>query len=121
VFSHPSKLRLMKESRGLGYRVWLVFVCLSDVYLNLDRVEQRAATGGHDVPTDKVIARYSRSIANGAAALSLADEVWLYDNSAYRKPHRLVARATAGVVTVTVEPPPNWLTRLLEIHSGLHK
>lgn len=115
VFSHPSKLDLLAQAKSHGYLIWLIFVCLEDTLLNSRRVQQRAATGGHDVPVDKIFARYHRSIANGAAALSLADEAWFYDNSAYRKPHRLVARAKAGAVTVVANPAPNWLTTLLEI------
>lgn len=52
-----------------------------DPAINVARVWQRVRAGGHDVPTDKIIARYHRSLelaAEAARHSSLAD---FFDNS----------------------------------------
>lgn len=41
-----------------------VFVLTADPELNVYRVATRVSKGGHDVPTDKIIDRYSKSLAN---------------------------------------------------------
>jgi predicted ABC-type ATPase len=42
----------------------------------------RVAKGGHDVPTDKILERRERSLAQLPWFLAQADDAWLFDNSA---------------------------------------
>ena len=37
--------------------------------------------GGHDVPKDKIISRYYKSLGNLSELLNLADIMWVVDNS----------------------------------------
>lgn len=46
-----------------GFRFGLVFVSLRAAVLNVARVADRVVEGGHDVPTDRVLARRVRSHA----------------------------------------------------------
>jgi predicted ABC-type ATPase len=64
VFSHESKLALIKEAQKNGFAVVLLVVCLDDPQRLLVRVRQRVQEGGHDVPADRILARYPRTIKN---------------------------------------------------------
>jgi predicted ABC-type ATPase len=63
VFSHPSKLEIMKEAAAMGYKVYLYFVSTEDPEINKFRVKIRAQQGGHDVPPNLIESRYFRSLA----------------------------------------------------------
>ena len=63
VMSHPSKIEVLKQARHLGYTVVLYFVGTESPALNVERVKQRVALGGHDVPHDRIVARYERTMA----------------------------------------------------------
>lgn len=62
VFSHPSKLALMRDARAAGFAVVLLVVCVNDPRQLLGRVAQRVAEGGHDVPPERILARYPRTL-----------------------------------------------------------
>lgn len=75
-------LELMRKARQRGFRVRLIYICLENSELNIRRVRERAARGGHDVPNADIRRRYMRSLKNLHAALKLAHDAKVYDNSA---------------------------------------
>lgn len=81
VFSHPSKVELIWEAKQRGYFIRFFFVGTHSPMINVKRVSKRVALEGHDVPAEKICARYSRSYVNSAMAMRLADRGYLYDNS----------------------------------------
>lgn len=81
VFSHPSKLDLMREAAAAGYKVYLYFVSTESPQINIFRVEARAKKGGHNVPRDKIISRYYRSLELLYAASQVAYQAYFFDNS----------------------------------------
>jgi predicted ABC-type ATPase len=62
VMSHPSKVNFMIRADDAGYDVTLYFVCTSDPEINIRRVENRVRRGGHDVPHERIVARYWRTL-----------------------------------------------------------
>ena len=82
VMSHPSKVELMLEAQNAGYEVTLLFVCTSDPEINVRRVENRVSAGGHDVPRDRIAARYWRSLALLPQAVLACHRTVVFDNSA---------------------------------------
>lgn len=82
VFSHPSKLELIKQAVNHGYFIRLFFICTESPRINIDRVADRFSQGGHTVPGDKVTARYARALLYGAEAMRLVQRGYLYDNTA---------------------------------------
>lgn len=72
---------LMEEAKRRGYEVELVYIRLASIALALERVAARVARGGHDVPPQDVVRRFSRSLENLPKAVSLADKVTILDNS----------------------------------------
>ena len=81
VLSSPRNVELLKNAKNVGYRIEVVFVLTSDPQINVSRVAQRVKNGGHDVPKDKIISRYHKSLNNISAMLKIADIMWVVDNS----------------------------------------
>lgn len=81
VFSHASKLVLMRRARVAGYKVYLYFIATDDPAINVERVAIRVEQGGHDVPRATIIRRHGLSIAQLPEALTLAYHAFLFDNS----------------------------------------
>lgn len=82
VFSHPNKLELMERAKAAGYKVYLYFISTEDPAINVQRVKEiRVKQGGHDVPREKIISRWNRTMANLPEALSIAYHAYLWDNS----------------------------------------
>ena len=110
-------LRLMETARRAGYRIVLHYVCVDSSDQSLDRIRNRVALGGHDVPEPDVRRRFARSLANLPAAIARADEVVLYDNSDPDLPHREVAILAADTWW-TAEILPDWAAVALAVPPG---
>ena len=80
VFSHASKLALIEEAVAYGYVVALYVVALDDPQRLLVRVQRRVGEGGHDVPQDRILARYPRTLDNLRTAVRLATVAYLYES-----------------------------------------
>jgi predicted ABC-type ATPase len=124
VMSHRSKIEVLREARRRGYAVVIFFVALESPQLNVERVRQRVALGGHPVPEDRIVARYERTMALLPEAISLCDRTVLFDNS-YRAleggPVRLVPvcevrpqRETSAYAIVDRRQRPQWVQKVLE-------
>lgn len=77
-------LKLMDEAKARGYEVELHYVRLGTSQGSIDRVAERVARGGHDVPQEDIVRRYERSLENLPSAIEKADKTTLYDNSGRR-------------------------------------
>lgn len=81
VMSHPSKVELFAQASAKGFETLLFFVSTGDPALNVARVAQRVALGGHDVPQDRIVSRYARTMALFPLALVIADRAFVYENN----------------------------------------
>jgi predicted ABC-type ATPase len=81
VFSHPSKLDIMRQAAAAGYKVYLYFVSTESPEINIYRVEVRKAKGGHDVNPEKIRSRYKRSLDLLYEAAQIAYQTFFFDNS----------------------------------------
>ena len=115
VFSDPAgeKLSLLEEAAASGYAVVLVFIGLSGPEACGERVAMRVAKGGHDVPTDRLVARYPRTLANLRAAIRELPHVLVFDNEDLRRPFRRVAVFEHGQATFRAARTPTWLAEAL--------
>jgi predicted ABC-type ATPase len=111
VFSDPlgHKVAFLERAVSQGYTVVLCFIGLSGAQVSDDRVAMRVAQGGHDVPQDKIMARYPRSLDNLKRAIERLPHVWVYDNSDLSAPFRKVAEFERGERVKTYSPLPEWL------------
>lgn len=90
--------RLVARAHDQGFRVRLIYVFLENGDLNVARVRDRVAKGGHDVPEASIVSRRARSFAQLGWFFDNADQAAIFDNSGAEP--RLVVRKTAGHVTV---------------------
>lgn len=95
VFSHPSKVGLIKQAVDLGYLVHLHVVLVPED-LTVVRVSERVRRGGHTVPEEKIRARYQRLWPLIVHAARLADRTDIYDNTSAATPFREVASLRQG-------------------------
>lgn len=105
-------LETMRVARAQGFVVRLIFICVGNPEKNIQRVRERVAQGGHDVPEGDIRRRYERSLQNLPAALRLANEAWLYDNSGDEP--RMVLETRDGTVVWSGQDEPAWVTRVRE-------
>jgi predicted ABC-type ATPase len=115
VFSDPvgEKVAFLKRAAQAGYNTVLCFVGTDGASVSEQRVAMRVSQGGHDVPTDKLVQRFPRILANLKAALRELPRVWVFDNNDLRTPYRLVAIVEDGCVAKLQRPIPKWLAPLL--------
>jgi len=90
VFSHPSKLELVRDLIVAGYQVTLHVIHLNSADVAIERVKYRVASGGHNVPEDKIRSRFPRTKSLTRDAEKLASRVFVWDNSDPVNPFRKV-------------------------------
>ena len=114
VMSHPSKVALLTEAQQLGYRTYLYFVATDDPAINISRVRNRVRLGGHDVPEDRIVTRYHRSLELLLEAIRHTNRAYVFDNSGDNKDraHTWVAEITDGqVLELKSDQIPAWFQR----------
>ena len=97
VLSTERNLLLLEKAKSLGYEVQCVYVLTCNENINVARVKARHASGGHDVPEDKIRVRYHRALALIPRLLNVCNKVMIYDNSL--KP-TLIFRKENGIIEV---------------------
>lgn len=81
VLSTDRNINLLKEAKQMGYKIRSIFILTTDPNINVERVKIRVASGGHDVPEEKIRSRYEKSIRNLSLLLTVVDEAFVFDNS----------------------------------------
>ena len=77
-----SYIHLVRKAHEGGYLVHLLFFWLDNVELAKQRVAERVATGGHNIPTSVIERRYIAGIRNLFDRFMKEVDIWiLYDNS----------------------------------------
>ena len=95
VMSAPDKVALLAEAQRRGYRTYLYFVATEDPAINLERVSNRVASGGHSVPNAKIVSRYHRSLGLLRQAVRHSNRAYFFDTSGESTWY--VAEITEGV------------------------
>lgn len=115
VFSDRAgdKLNFLKEAAAAGYAVVLCFIGLENPVLSEERVAMRVSQGGHDVPTEKINARFPRTLRNLKAAIGALPLVYIFDNSNLSRPFRKVAVFENGRRVGKAKSVPDWFKGLV--------
>ena len=110
VLSDPvgEKVQFLREARDAGYFVVVHFVGLDSAERSRARVIQRVHAGGHDVPDDKLAARFPRTLENLRRLLDVPDDLVIYDNSSSDAPYRVIARLSRGGLLEIASVIPAW-------------
>ncbi|MDO9541327.1 MAG: zeta toxin family protein [Kiritimatiellia bacterium] len=82
TLSGKTYINFLKEAKRRGYQIHLFFLWIPSDKLALQRIKDRVAEGGHDVPAEDVRRRFIRSIHNFFQLYRpLLDSWMLFDNS----------------------------------------
>jgi hypothetical protein len=81
-----------------------------DPRCNILRVADRVGAGGHDVPSDKIVERYYRSLSLLPLAIEIADRVTLVDNTEFPME---CARAWQGNIQRAIVTCPDWVETVI--------
>ncbi len=114
VLSTPRNLSLIRRAKEAGYEIRCMYVLTTDPKINVRRVRARVERGGHDVPEDKVRARYVRALGQLPSLFDLCGEVDVFDNSPERGEGEpsLIVRWRQG--TMELYPNSLWTQPMLE-------
>lgn len=69
-----------KKASAAGYYIRMFYIGLDSAEESMERIRNRVAHGGHDIPSDAVLRRFDSRWENVAAVLPYCDEVVFYDN-----------------------------------------
>jgi len=81
VLSTERNLLLLEKAKRKGYDVQCVYVLTRDADINVARVKARKASGGHDVPEEKIRSRYQRALSLLPRLIAICDRILVVDNS----------------------------------------
>lgn len=114
VMSSADKIDFICRAKEAGYFVRLFFISTSNPAINASRIARRVMKGGHDVPINKIISRYIKSIANCSAIADRVDRLYVYDNSLENRRIKPLFRLTNGVLgKMYVKNVPEWALNIL--------
>lgn len=121
VLSDPEqdKVGFMAEASRRGYLVLLIAVGLESIEKSKERVADRHAKGGHNVPADKIENRYKRVLLNFAHGARVASLSIFFDNSEDRDEDNLdtfwdIAFFENGELVAKNESQPAWWHKVNE-------
>lgn len=81
-----SYVNLVRETHQMGYLVHLIYFWLETPELAVDRVAERVSKGGHNIPHDVILRRYTKGISNLFKLFMNEVDIWaIYDNSEYNR------------------------------------
>jgi predicted ABC-type ATPase len=103
--------RTIREAKDHDYLIHLFYVGLSSAEESIRRIQNRVEKGGHDIPTEDVIRRYSERFPSLARILPYCDEVKFYDNE---NQFCNVAEFRNGELTYKSDYKPQWITEFQE-------
>jgi len=112
--SHSGKVALLADAQRKGYRTYLYYVATDDPQINVSRVINRVALGGHSVPEDKIVSRYHRSLEHLIDAIRQPNRAYIFDNSTAneQREHTWLAEITEGSrLELKTERIPSWIRR----------
>ena len=77
-----SQINLVKKLREDNWQIILFFLWIPNATFSRNRIRERVRQGGHDIPDETIIRRYSRVMYNFIKIyLPLCDKIICYDNS----------------------------------------
>ena len=113
VLSANDKIEFIKKAKEKGYFIRLFFIGTENPNINANRIVKRVIEGGHDVPTIKIISRYSKSITNCCIASKLVDRAYIYDNTIDFEDPLLLFRISNGLISKEYTTISNWAKPIL--------
>lgn len=114
--STDRNLKLIQNARESRFfiRTYIVLTC--DSAINISRVHGRVQSGGHDVPVEKIISHYDRSLRLVKDVVAVSHVCNIYDNSS-QYPVRFFNKK---VHTCFYEETPFWDLAAIQELTAFH-
>ena len=96
----------IQAAQARGFFVRLIFVCVDDPEINVHRVRERVARGGHDIPEPDIRRRYARSLINAKKIIGTVNQAIVFNNSSARPIIKLIIES--GKVVMKAPDLPEW-------------
>lgn len=114
VFSSIDKIDFLYRAKQAGFFIRIFFIATEHPSINASRIAKRVMDGGHDVPIQKIISRYYKSIANCRTISHVVDRLYVYDNSIDDTNARPLFRLSNGILAKQYTSEiPDWAKNLL--------
>lgn len=114
VLSIPAKVDYIQRAKDAGYFVRFFFVGTDSPVINAGRIAKRVMEGGHTVPIDRIISRYSKSMVNSSIAAGIADRAYFYDNSVDYADPKLLFRVKNGKIEKVYHQINDWVKEIYD-------
>ena len=101
-----------EKFKKAGFRLRLVYFCLSSINEAKRRVQIRVENGGHFVPDNEIIERYNLGFENLNQHWSYFDEVFIFDTSSYKEEPKFLMSIINDKIDELIEFP-KYLSKLI--------
>jgi len=108
VLSTEKYKPIVRTALKRGFQVLFVYVVLSSVDEAIERVAARVHRGGHNVPVDKIRARWPRSLANLPWFWQHSTRALVYFNGSSEPKPILMAQRRGSDVWFALDAPAPW-------------
>ena len=105
------KKRHIKDAKSNGFEVELLYVGTESPQINIARVTDRVADGGHVISPEKIVDRYYGSLERLSSHIEMVDRAKIYDNSVTRENVRRILSINHGKIVGKNEPVPDWINK----------
>ena len=99
TLSTRSYFRLVEKAHSQGYDVTLLFFWLKSPQQAIERVAERVAKGGHDIPKDMIVRRYWEGLDNLFKIYMPIVDTWILVNNS-ETPRSIVATGGKDQTTI---------------------
>jgi len=114
VLSTDRNLKLLQRAKEVGYFIRCFYILTADPIINVERIKCRVLVGGHDVPEEKVIARYDRALVLIPEVIKCCDVCHIYDNT--YEPFRILKKRKENVCYQTND---DWHLEDIQFLTGI--
>lgn len=96
TLSTRSFVSLCNEARQKSYNIYLVFLWLNEPELAIQRVAQRVSEGGHNIPEETIVRRYSAGLKNFINLYKDLVDGWFVMDNSMNLEQELIAEGSKG-------------------------
>lgn len=121
TLSSRSFVGQIKQAKELGYVVNLVYYWLDSVELAIERVKTRVSEGGHHIPTDTIIRRYSAGLKNFINLYRDKVDYWILIDNSQTEPHLIAEGKSSENYQIANQIKWQLINKLIEDDTYGHK
>lgn len=104
-------IKVIKDIKKKRYTLHLYYIGVESPDISKERIKNRVAKGGHDIPTDIIEKRYIETLENIKEILPLVDYAKIYDNT---NNYKLCYAKFSDLYLKVCDKVPNWLDKVLK-------